>query len=147
MLRDTIDRQTVFTTAYARSHGADDVFEWFGAVCPEIAGGAPAPALLASGQGEIYFDSVMDAPFWFTFDPSVFQPAATYSNGVEGVLRTPDGDRVRLVAQVRYEVDANGRPTFKSQLHAQSRSAELGADLRTDAVTRARILIGPHHQR
>ena len=105
-LRDTVDEQRVPTTVYARPEGIDDVFQWFGSVCPGIAGGGAAPEPVASGQGEIYFDAVMESPWWFTFAGPP-QPAGKYFNGVRGVVETPDGDRMYLIAEVRYSVDSD----------------------------------------
>lgn len=113
-LRDTVDEQKVLTTVYTRPDGVDDIFQWFGMICPGIAGGETPPALVASGQAEIFFDAVMESPFWFTFS-GLPQPTGRYYNGVRGVVTTPDGDRMHLIAEVRYDWDGDnpGPPNFR----------------------------------
>ncbi|MEL6890794.1 MAG: hypothetical protein AAFP84_04305 [Actinomycetota bacterium] len=107
-LRDTVDEQLVFTTVYERT---DDltVFEWFATVCPAAFAGEPLPEPLASGMTDIYFDAVMDTPWWFTFETAAFpQPTGHYFNGTRGVMELADGGSAYLIAETRYSVTDAG---------------------------------------
>lgn len=110
VLRDTVDTQIIQAAVYERPEGIDDVFMWFGAVCPAIAGGAPIPQPIAAGPTELFFDAVTDAPWWFTF--AAPQPSGRYYNGVRGVVRGIDGAPMYLNAQIRFTIPEAGPPMF-----------------------------------
>jgi hypothetical protein len=70
--------------------GFDDPFAWLGAVCAAAGSGGPTPQPVASGEGVLTYAGWYDAETEERVDGR---------SRVTGVLSTPDGGRVHLLAK------------------------------------------------
>jgi hypothetical protein len=91
-----------------------DLGGYLGSVCPGIAGGGAAPDPIATGaviQQARQRD--LASPYWSFLGP---QQPGIYRNSIRGWATASDGTRLRILASVYYEIDADGGFELFSEL-------------------------------
>lgn len=97
----------VIRDAFVYEIGPDEnVFAFFGRVCPAIGAGEPAPEPLATGevrQRDRQWE--LDSPYYSYEGP---QAPGRYRNSIRGDVKGSDGTRYKLFAKADYRINDDG---------------------------------------